>query len=190
MTVTEVFANFPATTVPAGASGTVVSGQADTWVVTSATGFPAAATGVTQFHVADTAQAASAELITVTNMAGTPATTWSVIRGAESTAPVAHGAGFAITQVLTAGWLGGVVSGVAAVDDGGTGGTSATVYALLTGGTSATAPFQQVGSVGGSVTVGGELLHPGEFALLPAALGDYTLTPRETPATILRTTLP
>ena len=107
----ETFANFPATTVPAGASGTLSSGQADTWVVSSSAAFPVATTGVTKFHVADTSAAASSELILVTNTGGTPATTWSVIRGAESTTPVAHPAGFTITQVIAAGWLNGVSGG-------------------------------------------------------------------------------
>ena len=40
------------------------------------------------------------ELIAVTNVSGT---TWTVTRGAESTTPVAHSAGFTIYQVVSAG---------------------------------------------------------------------------------------
>lgn len=102
VSITEVFANFPATTVPAGANP--VSGT-DTWIVSSSDGFPTASTGVTQFHVADTNQAAASELILVTNMSGTGNNTWTVTRGAEGTTPVAHEPGFTVTTVITAGWL-------------------------------------------------------------------------------------
>jgi hypothetical protein len=53
--------------------------------------------------VADTAAGFTSELILVTNVSGT---TWTVTRGAESTTPVAHTAGFTVTQVVTAGALG------------------------------------------------------------------------------------
>lgn len=102
---TETFANFPATTVPAGADG---NPGTETWTVSSSDGFPTAATGVTQFHVADTNQAASSELILVTNMSGAGNNTWTVTRGAEGTTPVAHQPGFTVTAVITAGWLNGV----------------------------------------------------------------------------------
>ena len=66
--------------------------------------FGAAATGVSQFHVAD--PAAPSEMIAVTNVSGT---TWTVTRGAESTIPVQHAAGFTVYQVTTAGFLGAAV---------------------------------------------------------------------------------
>ena len=160
MTVTEVFADSPVTTVPAGASGTLSSGQADTWSVFSSAGFPTAATGISQFHIAD--PAAPSEVILVTNMTGGGNTTWSVIRGADSTTPVAHAAGFTVTNVISAGWLNSVAAGVPfpiTVGDGGTGGSQVTAYSLLAGGTAASTPFQSVtagaGSIGWVLTTNG-----------------------------------
>lgn len=103
MAATEVFANNPSTTVISGGTDAPVSGTTESWTVASATGWPSASTGTTQFHVGD--PAAPSEIILVTNMSGT---SWSVTRGAESTTPVAHAAGFTIAQVVTAGWLGSV----------------------------------------------------------------------------------
>lgn len=107
----EVWANQPFTVVSSGGTTAPSPGTSQTWTVTSATGFPAAVTGSLQFHVTDTAPAADSEIILVTNTSGT---TWTVTRGAESTAPVAHSAGFTITQVITAGWLTGVTTGITA----------------------------------------------------------------------------
>ena len=76
----------------------------ETWTVASSSMFGAAATGVSQFHVAD--PAAPSEMIAVTNVSGT---TWTVTRGAESTIPVQHAAGFTVYQVTTAGFLGAAV---------------------------------------------------------------------------------
>lgn len=102
MSVTEIFANQPFTTVPAGA---MANSGTETWTVSTSAPFPDAQSGLTQFHVVDTNPTASSEIILVTNVSGN---TWSVTRGAEGSTPVAHEAGFTITQVLTAGWLTGV----------------------------------------------------------------------------------
>ena len=67
----------------------------------SSTGFPAvssSATPPTQIHIADVAL--NSEMIQVINISGT---TWTVVRGAEGTTPVSHGAGFTIYQVVSAG---------------------------------------------------------------------------------------
>ena len=136
----ELYSNDASTTV-ALAADAPASGTGETWVVASSASFPAAATGVTQFHVAD--PGAPSEIILVTNVAGT---SWSVTRGAESTTPVTHTAGYTVAQVLTAGDLTALatytgdlslVSGVTEVTgthlgsalpvlQGGTGGTTAT----------------------------------------------------------------
>ena len=97
----ELFANTPSTTVSSGGTDAPASGTPETWTVTSSAEFPAAATGVSQFHVGD--PAATSEMIAVTNVSGS---TWTVTRGAESTTPVAHSAGFTVQQVVTAGALG------------------------------------------------------------------------------------
>ena len=113
---TELFANYVATTVPTGGTTAPSSGSTETWTVTSSSGFPAAVTGTSQFHVADPAQ--PGEVIAVTNVSGT---TWSVTRGAESTATSAHTAGFTVKQVVSAGFLGSLAtSGVSSVTAGDT----------------------------------------------------------------------
>ncbi len=102
--VTETFANLPSTTVSSGGTDAPAGGTQETWTVAASTSFPAAATGVTQFHISDPAQ--PSEIVAVTNVSGT---TWTVTRGAESTTPVMHTAGFGVKQVVTAGFLGGLV---------------------------------------------------------------------------------
>ena len=99
--VTETFANLPSTTVSSGGTDAPSGGSPETWTVASSSSFPAAATGVTQFHVSD--PAGPSEIMAVTNVSGT---TWTVTRGAESTTPVTHLAGFTVKQVVTAGVLG------------------------------------------------------------------------------------
>ena len=100
MSVTELFANQPFTTVISG--GTDLTSTS--WTVSSSTPFPTAQTGISQFHISDTDTSAASEIILVTNV--DPVTNvWTVVRGAEGTTPVAHEPGFTITQVLTAGWL-------------------------------------------------------------------------------------
>jgi hypothetical protein len=104
---TETFTNQPSTTVTSGGTTAPVSGTSETWTVASSASFPTAATGTTVFHVKDTSQVLAYELIAVTNVSGT---TWTVTRGAEGTTPVQHSAGFTITQVVSAGWLGAITS--------------------------------------------------------------------------------
>lgn len=106
MTASEVFTNQASTTVSSGGTDAPSPGTVETWTVTSSASFPSASTGVSQFHVCDTAESASSEIIAVTNVSGT---TWTVTRGAESTTPVGHASGFTIQQVMTAGFLGGLL---------------------------------------------------------------------------------
>ena len=98
----ELFAaNRATTTVSSGGTDAPASGTTETWTVASSAMFGAAAAGVSRFHVAD--PLAPAEMIAVTNVSGT---TWTVTRGAESTTPVPHAAGFTVYQVVTTGFLG------------------------------------------------------------------------------------
>jgi hypothetical protein len=97
----EVFANIPSTTVTSGGTDAPAAGTQQTWTVASSAGFPAvssSATPPTQIHIADVSL--NSEVISVTNISGT---TWTVTRGAESTTPVAHAAGFTAYQVVSAG---------------------------------------------------------------------------------------
>ena len=97
----EVFADYALTTVSSGGTTAPSSGSTETWTVGSSASFPAAVTGVSQFHVAD--PALPTENILVTNVSGT---TWSVTRGAEGTTPVAHAGGFTVKAVVSPGFLG------------------------------------------------------------------------------------
>ena len=103
MAAAETFANLASTTVTAGGTTAPAGGTTESWTVSSSSAFPSVSTGVTQLHVADIS--ANSEIILVTNISGT---TWSVTRGAESTTPVAHTAGFTVYQVTTAGFLSAV----------------------------------------------------------------------------------
>jgi len=100
----EVFAaNRAVTVVSSGGTDAPAQGTQETWTVATSAGFPAASSGASppaQFHVAD--PVAPSEMIAVTNVSGT---TWTVTRGAESTTPVTHGAGFTVYQVVTTGGL-------------------------------------------------------------------------------------
>lgn len=155
--MTELFANQPTTTVAAGQST-----SSTTWTVGSSISFPTAATGVSQFHVADAATASSSELITVTNMTGTGGNTWTVARAAEGTVAQTHAAGFTIVQVVTAGWLNDVPTIPVTVPEGGSGDTVHTSYALLAGGTTSTSPVQSLaaGTTGQVLTSGGSSALP------------------------------
>lgn len=101
MTV-EVYANQPQTVVLTGGGDVPSPGTSQVWTVASSASFPAASAGVTQFHVADLTIGKTTEMIAVTNVSGNM---WTVTRGSESSAPVAHSAGFRVTQVVTAGVL-------------------------------------------------------------------------------------
>ncbi|MBM3860761.1 MAG: mannose-6-phosphate isomerase [Verrucomicrobia bacterium] len=52
------------------------------------------------------------------------------------------------------------------------------------------ASFHIVGCVGGAIEISGERLRPGEFALLPAAMGDYTIVPGGGRACFLKIVVP
>lgn len=89
---TELFANNVASTLAADTTNV-----ATTLTVASSTGFPAAATGVSQFRAI-----VGTELLVVTNVTGV---TWTVTRGAEGSVAAAHTSGDAVTHVVTAGSL-------------------------------------------------------------------------------------
>ena len=96
----EAYADIPVAEVVTGGTDAPAGGTVQTWTVSSSAEFPAASasgTPPTQFHVGD--PALPSEIILVSNVSGT---TWTVTRGP---APVAHAAGFTVTQVVTAGAL-------------------------------------------------------------------------------------
>src|SRR5258708_31889946 len=99
----EVFANNPSTTVSSGGTTAPAAGTAETWTVTSSASFPAVKYGAQQFHVADPAQ--PSEMLAVQAVSGT---TWTVMRRAEGSVPVAHASGLTVVQVVTAGDLAGL----------------------------------------------------------------------------------
>lgn len=105
MALVEAWADYPATTVSSGGTTAPSPGTVESWTVASSAGFPPIVTGASQFHVAD--KALPGEVVAVTTVSGT---TWTVTRGADSTTPAAHAAGFTVVQVITAGWLGRVAT--------------------------------------------------------------------------------
>jgi hypothetical protein len=114
----ELFTNEASTTVSSGGTIAPASGTTETWTVASSATFPAASNAAsppTQFHVADPAQ--PGEIIAVTNVSGT---TWTVTRGAESSATVAHSAGFAVQQVVSAAAYSGFLQAANNLTDVGT----------------------------------------------------------------------
>jgi hypothetical protein len=147
----ETFANFPSTTVSSGGTDTPSSGATQSWTVASSAAFAAAATGATQFHVAD--PAAGTELILVTNVTGT---TWTVTRGAESTTPVAHSGGFTVQQVVTAAGLGLFVQ------------TGSLPLAVASGGTGQATQQAAIDALTGSQSAGKVLRSDGTHATLSA----------------------
>jgi len=50
--------------------------------------------------------------------------------------------------------------------------------------------FHVLGCIAGQIAIGDEVLRTGDFALLPAALGDYTLKPLVEHSALLKTSLP
>lgn len=93
----ELFANNAATTLAAG-----IDSSATTLTVASSSGFPAPVARASQFRVLiDT------EIVLVTAVSGT---TWTVVRGAESTTAAAHSSGAAVTHVVTAAALASIGS--------------------------------------------------------------------------------
>ena len=122
----DVFSsNGPTTTVSSGGTTAPAALTSESWTVASSTGFPAAATGISQFRIADRAH--PAEIMIVTNVSGTA---WTVTRGAEGTTPVAHTAGFTVYQALTAGVLAGFGPLAASGDTTGTKDTAAITAAI------------------------------------------------------------
>lgn len=136
-----LFANLPQTTVISGGTDAPAGGTVEVITVNASGSFPAVKYGAQQFHFSD--PAANSELFTCQQVSGN---TWTVIRGAEGTAPVTHAANFTIIQVVSAGDLASLeyppwqfpVQAYGAVGDGkiGTGGT----------GTSGTSTFTDAGA--------------------------------------------
>ena len=152
-----VYGNVPQGTV-AGPGGTTAPapGTPETWTVTVTTAFPAVVYNATQFHAADQALPGELFLVQVAP-GGTGSQTWTIQRGAEGTAPVAHSAGFTVVQVVSAGDLNPyqpwqfAVQAYGAHGDAkiGTGGTGASGQAVFTDAganfINATAPLGDIG---------------------------------------------
>jgi parallel beta-helix repeat protein len=99
----EVFTNDAQTVITSGGTSAPPGGTSETWTVASPGAFPTASSAAarpTTFHVVDTAF--PTEIIAVTNTSGG---SWTVIRGAEGSTPIAHSPGFAVKQAITAGVL-------------------------------------------------------------------------------------
>lgn len=96
----EVFANLPAGTVSSGGTTAPSAGTAESWTVSVTAVFPALTTGSQHFYAAD--KNLPGEVFEVTTCpGGTGSQSWTVIRGADGTTPVAHSAGFTVVQVAS-----------------------------------------------------------------------------------------
>lgn len=104
----EGFTNQPAAIVTSGGNDAPAPGTTEVWTASAGWAtFPPAVTGSSQYHICD--EDSSTETILVTNVSGTSA---SVVRGADGTTPVVHSAPFPVAQVLAAGWLSSVTTGL------------------------------------------------------------------------------
>lgn len=142
---TELFANQPQTTVSSGGTDAPAGGSVETLTVNSSASFPAAVTGTSQFRILD--PAAPTEIMLVTNVSGN---SWTVTRGAESTTPVTHVAGYTVIQVVSAGVYGALAQSASPTLTGtltvaGAAGTGARTLAKLENTTGAGAGFDFVG---------------------------------------------
>ena len=128
MPLTELFTSDLATaTVTSGGNTTPAPGTSETWTASSWAMFGAAATGVSQFHFADTAAGKGVEIMAATNISGGTAT---VTRGVNGVT-VAHLAPFTVVQVITSGWLSTVPAGTGALAP--LAATAVTGYTLVNG---------------------------------------------------------
>lgn len=125
------FYNNSLAVVTSGGTDAPAEGTQENWTVSITTGFSSTLTGEANFHVAD--PVAPSEKILVTAISGS---TWTVIRGDESTTPVTHTAGFSIMQVVSANELAGAFLGYynvrafGALGDGSTNDTTAIQNAM------------------------------------------------------------
>lgn len=138
MAVSEVFGNAGTASVLTGGTAAVPQGTVETWSV-AAVNCPTAVAGITQFRVIDFADPSiQPEIILVTN-GGNGSGSWTVTRGAEGTATVAHLPGFTVIPSVTAGAMTAVgnastattITVVPSIADGSTDNTS-TIQASLT----------------------------------------------------------
>jgi hypothetical protein len=98
----EVFGDNTAATVTTGGTTAPAAGTSESWTVNTTGAFPLAAANYTQFHVADPALPAEKFLVNTAPGGTGSAQSWTVVRGADGTTPVAHAAGFSVVQVVGA----------------------------------------------------------------------------------------
>ena len=106
----EVWANDAVGTVTSGGTTAPTAGTSESWTVTASVAFPVASSGATpptQFYVCDVAVPTEKMLVTVAPGGSGSGQSWTVTRGADSTATTTHASGFTIQQVATHGTLAG-----------------------------------------------------------------------------------
>lgn len=101
MALTEVFTNDATGAVTSGGTTAPTAGTSESWTVTVSIAFPVATSGSTQFYVCDPALPTEKMLVTVAPGGTGAGQSWTVTRGADSTATVAHTSGFTIMQTAT-----------------------------------------------------------------------------------------
>jgi hypothetical protein len=133
----ELLVNSLTTTVTVGGTTAPSALTSQSFTVSSSAGWPAAATGVSQFRIVDAADVNTPpEIMAVTNVSGT---TWTTTRGYEGAAPWAHAANWTAIPVLTTGSLANYiyvgdtkidVRGFGAIPDSSTDNTTAITNAI------------------------------------------------------------
>lgn len=102
--LTEVFADLPSGTVSSGGTTAPSAGTSESWTVSVTAAFAALYSGSQHFYAAD--KNLPGEVFEVTACpGGTGSQSWTVTRGADGTATAAHGSGFTVVQVASAGTL-------------------------------------------------------------------------------------
>ena len=90
-------------TVTSGGLTAPSSGTSESWTITAANAFPQVSSGNgTTFKFADPALTSEIMMATAAPGGTGAGQAWTVTRGAESTIPVVHSAGFAISELITA----------------------------------------------------------------------------------------
>jgi hypothetical protein len=116
-------------TVTSGGTTAPAQGTSETWTVTAANAFPGVSVAAGNvFRVIDPAQMTEIMVVTAAPGGTGSGQSWTVTRGAESTTPVAHAAGFTVSEIVTAGFLNKLLQGQP------TTGQDALVFATTAGG--------------------------------------------------------
>jgi hypothetical protein len=116
---TDILTNQGTGTVTSGGLTAPSGGTSESWTITAVNAFPQVSAGSgTTFKFAD--PAATSEIMMATAAPGGTGAgqAWTVTRGAESTIPVVHSAGFTVSELITAAVISAKAGSVQALQPG------------------------------------------------------------------------